>query len=201
MSSTTLEDESELRKTQRESIFAAICSRVLQGLARALPGAFTFRIWAHRARGVKIGSNVRIAADVMIETSHPEWVSIGNNVQIGERCLILAHIHSLPPRKSELDRYVSVNIEDDVYIGAASVILPYVKIGRGAVVTAGSIVTHSIPPMTMVQGNPARPVARCGMPLVWDTPIKKFYATLKPITSPGSGGEHNRMSTKFGSRK
>jgi len=201
LSSTTLEDDGEVRETQRESIFTAICNRILQGLARALPGAFTFRVWAHRARGVKIGSNVRIAADVMIETAHPEWVSIGNNVQIGERCLILAHIHSLPPRKSELDRYVSVKIEDDAYIGAASVILPYVKIGRGAVVTAGSIVTQSIPPMTMVQGNPAKPVARCGMPLVWDTPIKKFYASLKPITSPRSAGEHKRISMEPGSRK
>jgi acetyltransferase-like isoleucine patch superfamily enzyme len=136
----------------------------------------------------------------MIETAHPEWVSIGNNVQIGERCLILAHIHSLPPRKSELDQYVSVKIEDDVYVGAASVILPYVKIRRGAVVTAGSIVTQSIPPMTMVQGNPARPVARCGMPLVWDTPIKKFYASLKPITSPGTGGKLKKISTEPGSR-
>lgn len=201
MSSTTVEGESDIRETQRESIFAAVCNRILQALARSLPGAFTFRVWAHRARGVKIGSNVRIAADVMIETAHPEWVSIGNNVQIGERCLILAHIHSLPPRKSELDRYVSVKIEDDVYIGAASVILPYVKIGRGAVVTAGSIVTQSIPPMTMVQGNPARPVARCGMPLVWDTPIKKFYATLKPITSPGTGGKLKKITTEPGSRR
>jgi serine acetyltransferase len=85
--------------------------------------------------------------------------------------------------EKELNGFTSVFIDDDVYIGPAAVILPHVRIGRGAVVTAGSVVTRSIPPMTMVQGNPAKPVARCRVPLTWDTPIKKFYANLKPIIS------------------
>src|SRR5260370_15087448 len=72
-------------------------------------------------------------------------------------------------------------MEDDAYIGPAAVILPHVRIGRGAVVTAGSVVTRSVPPMTMVQGNPAKVVARCGIPLTWETPIKKFYSNLRPL--------------------
>ena len=189
------EDE-DVRGAPKETLLGGLRNRLLQGLARSFPGAFTFRVWAHRKRGVKIGRNVRIAADVMIETAHPQWVSIGDNVQIGEQCLILAHIHSLPPRKSELLGYISVSIDDDAYIGAASVILPYVKIGRGAVVTAGSVVTRSIPAMTMVQGNPARPVARCGVPLLWDTPIKKFYANLKLIAE-SSARERKKVDIEF----
>ena len=50
-----------------------------------------------------------------------------------------------------------------------------------AVVMAGSVVTRSIPPLTMVQGNPAKPVARCGSALLWDTPIKEFYSKLRPL--------------------
>jgi len=46
---------------------------------------------------------------------------------------------------------------------------------------AGSVVTRSIPPLTMVQGNPAKPVARCGSALLWDTPIKEFYSKLRPL--------------------
>jgi acetyltransferase-like isoleucine patch superfamily enzyme len=154
---------------------------------------------------VKIGERVHIAFDVMIETAYPQWVSIGNNVQLGVRCLILAHIHSLPPRREELEDFVSVRIEDDAYIGPASVILPHVRIGRGAVVAAGSVVTHSVPPMTMVQGNPAEPVARCGVPLTWETPIKKFYLNLKPLDAnskrknrPGSHANGDKPTSTSG---
>jgi acetyltransferase-like isoleucine patch superfamily enzyme len=60
-------------------------------------------------------------------------------------------------------------------------ILPNVTIGRGAVVSAGSIVKRSVPPLTMVQGNPAEPVAECGVPLLRDTRLKDFYKRLRPI--------------------
>jgi acetyltransferase-like isoleucine patch superfamily enzyme len=182
---TTPEHEQGRRELPDEPFFSSVWNRVLQGLARNMPGGFTFRVWAHRKRGVKIGERVHIAPDVMIETAYPQWVSIGNDVQLGVRCLILAHIHSLPPRIDEVDDFISVRIEDDAYIGPASVILPHVRIGRGAVVAAGSVVTRSVPPMTMVQGNPAKPVARCGIPLTWETPIKKFYLNLKPLDTKG----------------
>jgi heptaprenylglycerol acetyltransferase len=190
VNSIPLEPENP-RELPKEFFLTGFMNRILQSMARSLPGAFTWRVWAHRMRGVKIGRNVHIAWDVTIETAYPQWVSIGDNVQLGVRCLILAHIHSLPPKRNELQSYFSVSIEDDAYIGPASIILPNVRIGRGAVVTAGSVVTRSVPPMTMVQGNPAKPVARCGIPLTWDTPIKKFYASLKPlvVTRPEPASE------------
>jgi acetyltransferase-like isoleucine patch superfamily enzyme len=49
-------------------------------------------------------------------------------------------------------------IEADAWIGAGAVILPGVKVGRGAVVGAGSIVTSDVPPLTIVAGQPARQV-------------------------------------------
>ena len=187
-------DESDERVLPEEHFIAGFVKRVLQSLARTMPGGFTFRVWAHRKRGVKIGHGVHIAFDVTIETAYPQWVSIGNNVQLGVRCLILAHIHSLPPRISELKEFVSVRIEDDAYIGPATVILPHVRIGRGAVVAAGSVVTRSVPAMTMVQGNPAQPVARCGIPLTWDTPIKKFYSSLRPLVVKASQSSSSQSS-------
>jgi acetyltransferase-like isoleucine patch superfamily enzyme len=172
----------DVRELPDESFCSAVGKRLLQSLARSLPGAFTTRVWAHRMRGVRIGKGVHIASDVTIETAYPQWVSIGDNVQIGVRALILAHIHSLPPRRKDLKDFVSVRIEDDVYIGAAAIILPHITIGRGAVVTAGSVVTKSVAPMTMVQGNPAKAVARCGIPLTWATPIKTFYLNLTALS-------------------
>jgi acetyltransferase-like isoleucine patch superfamily enzyme len=49
-----------------------------------------------------------------------------------------------------------VTIEDDVWIGCNAVVLKGVTIGRGAVIGAGSIVTHDVPPFVVVAGNPAR---------------------------------------------
>ncbi len=187
-------DDRNRREMPGEGLLSAFKNRILQSLARSMPGAFTFRVWAHRLRGVSIGNGVHIGPDVMIDTAYPQWVSIGSNVQLGTRCLILAHVHTLPPRRSELENYVSVRIEDDAYVGAASVILPNVHIGRGAVVTAGSVVTHSVPAMVMVQGNPAEPVARCGVPLTWDTPLKVFYAKLKPLDRNKSAVIANSLS-------
>jgi acetyltransferase-like isoleucine patch superfamily enzyme len=176
---------SEQREMPAEGLIAGLKNRILQSLARSMPGAFTFRVWAHRMRGVTIGTRVHIASDVMIETAYPQWISIGNNVQLGTRCLILGHMHTLPPRRSSIKNYIAVRIEDDAYIGAGAIILPNVRIGRGSVVTAGSVVSRSVPPMVMVQGNPAQPVARCGVPLTWDTPLKTFYLNLKPLERGG----------------
>src|SRR5262249_26627107 len=153
-----------------EPILSGLRNRILQVLARFMPGPFTLRVRLHRWRGVKIGTGVHIASEVLIETAYPHWVSVGNNVQIGVRTTILAHIHVLPPMTDQYksERYVSVRIEDDVNIGPGVIILPNVTIGRGAVVTAGSVVSSSVPPLTMVKGNPARPIARCGLPLTWE---------------------------------
>jgi acetyltransferase-like isoleucine patch superfamily enzyme len=47
-------------------------------------------------------------------------------------------------------------IEDDVLVGANSIILKGVIIAKGAIVAAGSVVTKSVPPYVVVAGNPAR---------------------------------------------
>ena len=74
-----------------------------------------------------------------------------------------------------------ITIEDDVFIGPGAIILPNVTIGRGAVVTAGSVVSSSIGPMTVVQGNPARPIATCGVTLGEKTSMVHFLNSLRPL--------------------
>jgi acetyltransferase-like isoleucine patch superfamily enzyme len=49
-------------------------------------------------------------------------------------------------------------IEDDVWLGANTVVLPGVTIGRGAVIGANSVVSSNVPPMVVARGNPAEVV-------------------------------------------
>lgn len=53
----------------------------------------------------------------------------------------------------------TIEIAEDVWVGAGSILLPKCKIGRGAIVGAGSVVTKEIPPYSVVVGNPARVIA------------------------------------------
>jgi heptaprenylglycerol acetyltransferase len=167
------------------SRLTGVKNRVLQLAALYSPGGDSLRPMLHRRRGVKIGRRTWVGFDTLIEPSYPHRVEIGDRVAIGIRVLILAHFAHLGRNREsasgELDDRVSVRIEDDVFIGPGAIIMPNVTIGHGAVITSGSVVTRSVAPLTMVQGNPAQPIARCGVPLGLDTPVKEFYRQLTPI--------------------
>lgn len=183
----------------REPVLSGLIKRALHILVFVAPGEASLRIYLHRLRGVQIGTDCRIGMATLIETSFPEWVSIGSHVTIGMRTTIIAHVVGLPPRQHERrEKYTSIRLEDDVFVGPGAIILPNVTIGRGAVVMAGSVVTRSIPPLTMVQGNPAKPVARCGVPLLWDTPLKEFYKALRPLEQIGGTEKEPRTKTAGG---
>jgi carbonic anhydrase/acetyltransferase-like protein (isoleucine patch superfamily) len=146
--------------------------RLLQLAARFLPGGDKMRVRLHRARGVTIGDNVFIGYDAILETSRPHLIKIGNDVLIGIRSTIIAHFGGTE----------GVKIDDGAYIGVGAIILPNVKIGAGAVVTAGSVVTKSVPPLTIVQGNPAVPIARTEAPLGFHT-VKEFSRKIRPLAT------------------
>jgi carbonic anhydrase/acetyltransferase-like protein (isoleucine patch superfamily) len=155
----------------REPIGSGIVKRVLQEIAKVAPGARSVRPRLHKARGVNIGNDVWIGYDSILETSQPELITIEDGASIGIRVTIVAHFREQS----------GVRIEQDAFIGPGVVILPGVVIGRGAVVTAGSVVSRSIPPMTVAQGNPAVPVAQCGVALTPDVTMKEFSRKLRPI--------------------
>jgi acetyltransferase-like isoleucine patch superfamily enzyme len=151
-----------------------LLNRMLQAVALYIPGATTTRVWLHRRRGVQIGDGTFISTAVILETERPDLISIGQRTSIGIRAVIVAHFWS----------QLGVEIGDDVFVGPGVIIMPNVKIGDGAVITAGSVVTKSVPELTMVRGNPAEPIARCGIHLGVDTPYEKFIRTLRPIRTP-----------------
>ena len=107
-----------------ESPITGIKNRLLQFLAHYAPGARTVRVRLHRWRGVKLGRNVWIGYDSVLETSRPHLISIGDNTVISVRAMLIAHF-----RGTE-----GIRIEEDVFIGPGAIVLPGVTIGRGAVV-------------------------------------------------------------------
>ena len=112
---------------------------------------------------IVIGDNVGISGSTICARKK---VVIGNNVQIGSGCIITdsdAHPIDWRDRRegfSDKIKCAPVQIEDDVFIGARSIILKGVTIGERSVVGAGSVVTKDVPADCIVAGNPAVIVKR-----------------------------------------
>lgn len=99
-----------------------------------------------------IGSFTSIANGVVLGGArHPmEWVSMSPVFYAGR--------DSVKAKFSEhkLDPPERVKIGHDVWIGRSAIVLPGVAVGDGAVIGAGAVVTKSVPPYSVVAGNPAR---------------------------------------------
>ena len=88
-------------------------------------------------------------------------VTIGKNVLIASNVLITSESHGINPELPEkyIDQELiatSITINDNVWIGEKSIILPGVTIGKGSVVGAGSVVTKNVPAYSIAVGNPAK---------------------------------------------
>ena len=83
-------------------------------------------------------------------------ITIGDGVFIGPKCNLITINHDPNPNNRSATYGRPIVIEDNVWIGINSTVLPGVKIGYGAIVGAQSVVTKDVPPMTVVAGNPAR---------------------------------------------
>ena len=105
--------------------------------------------------GMKVGQNTDIQPGLMVDYSHCWLIEIGNYVTVAPQVYLLAHDASTK-KYLNYTRIGKVVIEDFAFIGARSIIMPNVTVGKNAVVAAGSIVTKSVEPDTVVGGNPAR---------------------------------------------
>lgn len=91
-------------------------------------------------------------------------IRLGNNVRMGKNILITDNSHGvsdesllgIAPNFRPLVSKGPVIIGDNVWIGAKSSIMPGVRIGKGAIIGAGSVVTKDIPPYAVAAGAPAR---------------------------------------------
>lgn len=87
-------------------------------------------------------------------------IHIGTRVSIGPNCAFYPYDHAIEPdrpiREQGLWSKGDIVVEDDAWLGTGVIVLAGVRIGRGAVVGAGAVVTHEVPPFAIVAGVPAR---------------------------------------------
>ncbi len=118
---------------------------------------------------VEIGNNFILGNNSLVTANSSNGVYIGNDVGIARNVLIHSANHSfdnknIPIMKQKIlspnilfnNKNYSVVIEDDVWIGSQSVILPGSYIKKGCIVSSGSIVSGEFPEYSVIMGNPAR---------------------------------------------
>lgn len=104
-----------------------------------------------RRLGARVGRHVFISADVWIDPTFPQLLTIEDDVMIGVGVKIA--LHEFGPRHFRAGR---VTLRKGAVLGGFALIGPGVEIGESAVVAGGAAVGHDVPPGTVAMGNPAR---------------------------------------------
>lgn len=122
------------------------------------------RPWVLRKIGCHVGKDVFIGSQVYIDAGHADMIYIDDHAHVTARTVLLCH-------KRDLSDYCigddygklpyktgKIHLCKGCSTGTDTVILPGVTIGEGAIVGAGSLVTHDIPAWTIAIGRPAKVV-------------------------------------------
>jgi len=116
--------------------------------------AFSPPFYTDCGKNIRFGKNVFLNCGCFFQDLG--GIRIEDDVQIGPGVTIVTINHCLAPEDRDVRVTESVTVEKNVWIGANATILPGVTVGENAVVGAGSVVTHDVPPNTVVAGNPAK---------------------------------------------
>ena len=119
--------------------------------------ASTIHMWANffEPRGVEIGRDTIVGDHCFLDGR--DRLKIGNHVDIASQVLIYNSEHDI---NADDFRAITAPIEigDWVFVGPRAIILPGVKIGEGAVIAAGAVVTKEVAPFKIVGGVPAKEI-------------------------------------------
>lgn len=111
-----------------------------------------FRRFLFRLSGIRIGRGGFIGMGGYMEDYQPQNVVIEDGVTVSFGVTFIAH----GVKRGLTEHQKHIILRQGAYIGAASVLIPGIEIGRAAIVGAGSVVTKDVPPGAIVAGSPAR---------------------------------------------
>jgi len=104
-------------------------------------------------KGIEIGNDTIVGDGVFLDGRAK--LKIGSHTDIASEVMIYCSEHNINDPKFTAEEY-PVEIGDYVFVGPRSIILPGVKIGKGAIIAAGCVVTKDVPDFTVVAGVPAK---------------------------------------------
>lgn len=110
---------------------------------------------------IEIGAHTWIGPYNNLRTAPSGRIRIGSYCLISQFCTLITHNHGHARERTIQSQGIEaapcdVLIGDDVWLGAGTVLLPGVRIGRGAIIGAGSVVTAEVPSFEIWAGVPAR---------------------------------------------
>lgn len=123
------------------------------GVRLARTSSLHWRARFFAPEGLSVGEWTTVGNDAFFDAR--EGISIGSSVNIAAEVRVYTREHDInAPDFAEIG--APVVIEDYAYIGTRVTVLPGVRIGRGAVVASGAVVTRDVPPYVMAGGVPAK---------------------------------------------
>lgn len=121
---------------------------------------------------ISLGENVFINRNVVLDGR--QGLEIGDNTDVGEFSSIWSLQHN-PDENNHKSKGGVTCIEDHVWIAPHSIILPGVKVSRGAVIATGSVVTKDVDPLCVVGGVPARFIKKRNNDLHYQLKYKIYF--------------------------
>ena len=108
---------------------------------------------------VTIGDETHIQRDCQLN-AYKEAIRIGSRVEIAARCAFYSYDHGVEGGKPIVDQPLAskgeISIGDEAWLGHGVIVLSGVRIGKGAVIGAGSVVTNDVPDGSVAAGVPAK---------------------------------------------
>jgi acetyltransferase-like isoleucine patch superfamily enzyme len=183
----------------------ALVARAWRGICRRLD---FFRVYHLRCRGdrvaylrflgARIGEGCSIYTEPHNFGTEPWLIEVGDNVTLGQGVLLITHDGTsrlfrdhLPGMNRFGNRFGTIVIHDNCFIGNNVILLPGIEIGPDSAVGAGSVVTTTVPPQTIVAGNPARPIKTL------DEYIESYLRRMIPLEAATRKALRRELTTKL----
>jgi acetyltransferase-like isoleucine patch superfamily enzyme len=178
---------------------------IVSSIQRRLNFFFTYyvrcqadKIQYLRFLGARIGEGCSIYTDIHNFGTEPWLIEIGNHVTVGQGVLFITHDGTsrlfrdhLPGLSPFGNRFGTIVIRSNCFVGNNAILLPGIEIGPDSGVGAGSVVTKTVPPRTIVTGNPARPLKTL------DEYIEGYRNRMIPLESTDRDSLRRELTAKL----